>query len=125
MRATIHTDAAPAAVGPYSQAIRAGDQIWVSGQIGLDPASGRLVEGGVEAETRRVLASLKAILEVAGSGLDRVVKATVYLADLGDFETVNRVYAGFFGEEPPARMCVGVSSLPKGARVAVDAVAVS
>jgi 2-iminobutanoate/2-iminopropanoate deaminase len=125
MRATIHTDAAPAAVGPYSQAIRAGDQIWVSGQIGLDPASGRLVEGGVEAETRQVLASLQAILEAAGSGLDRVVKATVYLADMGDFETVNRVYAGVFGEGPPARMCVGVSSLPKGARVAVDAIAVS
>jgi 2-iminobutanoate/2-iminopropanoate deaminase len=118
------SDAAPA-VGPYSQAIRAGDWIWVSGQIGLDPASGRLVDGGVEAEARQALGHLKAILREAGSDLSRVVKATVYLVDMGDFEVVNRIYAGFFDEEPPARVCLGVTGLPKGGRVAIDAVALS
>jgi 2-iminobutanoate/2-iminopropanoate deaminase len=117
-------DAAPA-IGPYSQAIRAGDWIWVSGQIGLDPASGRLVDGGVEAEARQALGHVKAILQAAGSDLARVVKATVYLVDMGDFEAVNRIYAGFFDEEPPARMCLEVTGLPKGGRVAIDAVAFS
>jgi len=121
----IRTDRAAAAVGPYSQAVAASGWIWVSGQIGIDPGSGRMVEGGVEDEARQVLQNLSAVLEAAGSGLDRVVKATIYLTDLGSFDAVNRVYAGFFGDPPPARACVEVSALPKGARVEIDAVAVS
>jgi len=121
----IRTEKAAAAVGPYSQAVAASGWIWVSGQIGIDPGSGRMVEGGVEDEARQVLQNLSAVLEAAGSGLDRVVKATIYLTDLGSFEVVNRVYAGFFGDPPPARACVEVSALPKGARVEIDAVAVS
>lgn len=125
MRERIQASSAAPAVGPYSQAIRAGGWIWVSGQIGLDPASGRLVDGGVEAEARQALGHLKSILEAAGSDLSRVVKATVYLVDMGEFDAVNRVYASFFGEEPPARMCLEVAGLPKGGRVAIDAVAIS
>jgi 2-iminobutanoate/2-iminopropanoate deaminase len=125
MRERIQASGAAPAVGPYSQAIRAGDWIWVSGQIGLDPAAGRLVDGGVEAEARQALGHLRAILEEAGSDLSRVVKATLYLVDMGDFDAVNRVYANFFGEEPPARMCLEVTGLPKGGRVAIDAVALS
>lgn len=125
MKERIRASGAAPAVGPYSQAIRAGGWIWVSGQIGLDRASGRLVDGGVEAEARQALGHLKAILEEAGSDLSRVVKATVYLVDMGDFEAVNRIYAGYFKEEPPARMCLEVAGLPKGGRVAFDAVALS
>ena len=112
-------------MGPYSQAVRAGDLIWVSGQIGLDPQTGRMVAGGVEAEAVRALTNLRTILESAGSGLERIVKATLYLVDMGDFEAVNRVYARFFEQDPPARVCVEVSGLPKGGRVEVDAVAIS
>jgi len=125
MRETIHSDRAPKAVGPYSQAIAAGGLIWASGQIPLLPATGVMVEGGVGEQARQALCNLRAVLEAAGSGLDRVVKATVYLVDMGDFEEVNGVYAEFFGEAPPARVCVEVSGLPKGARVEVDAVALS
>jgi 2-iminobutanoate/2-iminopropanoate deaminase len=125
MRETIHSNAAPAAVGPYSQAVRANGHVWISGQIGLDPATGRIVDGGVAPEARRVLQNVSAILQAAGSAVERVVRTTVYLVDLGDFEVVNGVYADFFGVEPPARMCVAVAGLPKGARVAIDAVALS
>jgi len=125
MRETIHTDHAPAAVGPYSQAVRDGDRIWVSGQLGLDPGTGQMVPGGVEPETRQALTNLRAILEAAGSGLERIVKATVYLADMGDFGAVNRIYAEFFETDPPARVCVEVAALPKGGRVEIDAVALS
>jgi len=125
MRETIHSDRAPRAVGPYSQAIAAGGLIWASGQIPLVPATGVMVEGGVGEQARQALCNLRAVLEAAGSGLDRVVKATVYLVDMGDFEEVNGVYAEFFGDAPPARVCVQVSGLPKGARVEVDAVALS
>jgi 2-iminobutanoate/2-iminopropanoate deaminase len=125
MRETIRTETAPAAVGPYSQAVRGGPWVWVSGQLGLDPQSGQLVGGGIEEQARQALANVRAILVAAGSGLDRVVKATVYLTDLEDFEAVNRVYAGFFGADPPARVCVEVSRLPKGGRVEIDAVALS
>lgn len=124
MRRTVATDAAPKAVGPYSQAVIGGDLVWVSGQIPIDPGSGRLVEGSIEDETRRALHNVSAVLEAAGSGLDRVLRATVYLTDLAHFDAVNRVYAEFFGEQaPPARACVQVVALPKGARVEVDAVA--
>ena len=125
MRETIHSDRAPRAVGPYSQAIAAGGLIWASGQIPLLPATGVMVEGGVGEQARQALCNLRAVLEAAGSGLDRVVKATVYLVDMGDFEEVNGVYAEFFGDAPPARVCVEVSGLPKGALVEVDAVALS
>jgi 2-iminobutanoate/2-iminopropanoate deaminase len=96
---------------------------WVSGQIALDPSSGRLVEGGINDQTRQVLENLRRILEAAGSDLERVIKCTVYLTDLGDFDAVNAVYAEFFPQRPPARVCVEVSALPKGARVEIDAVA--
>ena len=121
----IRTDRAPAAIGPYSQAVAADGRIWISGQIGLAPDSGRLVPGGVEAEARQALCNLAEILEAAGSSPRRVVKTTIYLIEMGDFEVVNRVYAETFGEHPPARACVEVAGLPKGARVEVDAVALS
>jgi 2-iminobutanoate/2-iminopropanoate deaminase len=125
MRKAVYTERAPHAVGPYSQAIVAGGFVWVSGQIGLDGATGRLVEGGIEGQARQVLHNLRGVLEAAGSGLDRVVRATVYLTDLRDFDAVNKVYSGFFGEPPPARVCVEVTALPKGASVEIDAVALS
>lgn len=120
---TISTKDAPAAVGPYAQAVRAGGVLFASGQIGLDPATGRMVEGGVEAETRRALRNLAAVLEAGGSGLGRVLRATVYLADMRDFAAMNGVYADAFGEHRPARACVEVAGLPKGARVEIDAIA--
>jgi len=123
MREIIHTDRAPAAIGPYSQAIRTAGQLWLSGQIGLDPQTGRLVEGGIEAETRQALTHLRAVLVAGGSDLGRVVRATVYLAEMADFKAFNRVYAEFFPDDPPARACVAVAGLPKGARVEIDAVA--
>jgi len=125
MRETVRTEKAPAAVGPYSQAVKAGQTVWVSGQIPLDPETGGLVSGDVESQARQVMRNLGAILEAAGSGFDRVVKATVYLTDLGDFDVVNRVYAEFMPSPPPARVCVEVSRLPRGARVEVDAVALT
>lgn len=123
MRRVVRSDEAPAAIGPYSQAIVSGGLVWASGQIALDPETGRLVEGGIEAQTRRTLTNLKAVLEAGGSGLDRVLRATVYLADMADFAAFNQVYAEFFREDPPARACIEVSALPKGARIEIDAVA--
>jgi len=123
MKQVIRTAAAPAAVGPYSQAVVVDGWLWVSGQIPLDPATGRLLKGDIEAATRRVLDNLAAVVEAAGAELDEVVKVTIYLTDLGEFETVNRVYAEYFSGEPPARACVEVSRLPKGAEVEMDAVA--
>jgi 2-iminobutanoate/2-iminopropanoate deaminase len=123
MRKVISTERAPGAVGPYSQAIVAGGFVWCSGQIPLDPATGQLVQGEIEEETRQVLNNLRAVLDAAGSNMDRVVRATVYLADLNDFERVNAVYAESFGEQPPARVCIEACGLPKGARVEIDAIA--
>jgi len=125
VRTTVDTKAAPAAVGPYAQGVVAAGLVWVSGQIPLDPETGRLVEGGVEEQTRRALANVRAVLEAAGSQLDRVVKATVYLTDLSEFEAMNRVYAETFGSVRPARVTVEVSRLPKDARVEIDAIALS
>lgn len=123
-RQEIRTADAPAPVGPYSQAIRAGDVVYASGQIPLDPATGEKVEGEIEDEARQVLANLKAVLEAAGSGMDRVVKATVYLTDLSLFPRVNAVYAEAFDADPaPARVTVGVAALPLGAQVEIDAIA--
>ena len=121
-RTTINTNAAPGAVGPYVQGVRAGSLLFVSGQIALDPATGALVEGGIEGQTRRVMTNLAAILEAGGSGLDRVVKATVYLTDLDAFDAMNRVYASFFPGDKPARVCVEVSRLPRNSLVEIDAI---
>ena len=123
MREVVSTDRAPGAVGPYSQAIRTGDLVFASGQVALDPATGKLVDGGIEEQARQVLANLSAVLEAAGTHLERVVRATVYLTDLGDFERVNAIYAEWFPETPPARVCVEVSRLPKESRVEIDAIA--
>ena len=121
----IHTDAAPAAIGPYSQAVRAGDFVFTAGQIGLDPATGEMVPGGVEAQTRQALRNLQAVLEAAGASLHQVVKTTVFLADMNDFAAMNAVYATFFSAEPPARSAVQAAALPKGALVEIEAVAYS
>ena len=123
-RQEIRTADAPAPVGPYSQAIRTGDMVYASGQIPLDPATGEKIEGEIEDETRQVLANLQAVLEAAGSRMDRVVKATVYLTDLSLFPRVNAVYAEAFDVDPaPARVTVGVAALPLGAQVEIDAIA--
>lgn len=123
MREVVSTDRAPGAVGPYSQAIRTGNLVFASGQVALDPATGKLVDGGIEEQTRQVLANLSAVLEAAGTTLERVVRSTVYLTDLGDFGRVNAIYAEWFPEAPPARVCVEVSRLPKESRVEIDAIA--
>ena len=122
---TIHTDTAPKALGPYSQAIKAGEFIFTAGQVGLDPQSGEIVAGGIEAETRQVLNNIKKILEAAGSSLDRVVKTTVYLRDIQDFAAMNGVYATFFTANPPARSTVQVAALPRGVAVEIDTIAIA
>jgi 2-iminobutanoate/2-iminopropanoate deaminase len=122
-REAISTDAAPAAVGPYSQAIRAGDLVFTAGQLGIDPASGELVGDGVAEQAERALANLGAILASAGSGMDRLVKVTVYLAEIGDWPAVNEVYARLVPEPFPARSAFAVKDLPRGARIEIEAVA--
>jgi reactive intermediate/imine deaminase len=121
-RKIIQTDDAPAAIGAYSQAVRAGNLVFLSGQIPLDPGTMQLVEGDFEARTRRVFDNLRAVAHAAGGDLDDVVKLTVYLTDLGNFGTVNTVMADYFEEPYPARAAVGVASLPKGADVEAEAV---
>lgn len=123
MRDAISTEAAPKAIGPYSQAVRAGSLVFVSGQIPLDPSTGALVDGDIAAQTHRVFANLKAILEAAGTSLDHVVRATVYLADMNDFGTVNEVYGSYFSSPAPARATVQAARLPKDARVEIDVIA--
>ncbi len=119
----IHTDGAPAAIGPYSQAVVAGDFVFTAGQIGLDPATGAMVEGGVEAQAHRALTNLGAVLEAAGSGFDRVVKTTVFVADMADYKAVNAVYAQYFRAPFPGRSAVAAAALPAGALVEIEAVA--
>ena len=123
MRERIQTDKAPAAIGPYSQAIRAGGFVFVSGQIPIDPATGEFVKGGIAEQTEQVLKNLAALLEAAGSGLDKVVKTTVFLADMKEFAQMNEVYATFFSGAPPARATVAAAGLPRDARVEIEAVA--
>jgi 2-iminobutanoate/2-iminopropanoate deaminase len=123
MRQAVSTPAAPAAIGPYSQAIRAGSLVFVSGQIPLDPETGKLIEGDVTLQTHRVFRSLAAILEAAGSSLDRVVRATVYLADMNDFAAMNDVYGTYFSSPAPARSTVQAARLPKDARIEIDVIA--
>jgi 2-iminobutanoate/2-iminopropanoate deaminase len=119
----VKTDGAPAAIGPYSQAIVSGDLVFLSGQIPLDPKTGTMVEGDITAQTERVLDNLAAVLAAAGSSFARVVKTTIYLVDLADFQAVNTAYAKRFTSAPPARATVQVSALPKGARVEIEAIA--
>jgi 2-iminobutanoate/2-iminopropanoate deaminase len=124
-RNVIHTDKAPKAIGPYSQAIRVGDFIYTAGQVPIVPATGDLIAGDIEAQTRQALNNLKAVLEAAGSGLDKVVKTTVFMTNLGDFARMNGVYAEFFPSQPPARSTVQVAALPKGAMVEIECVAIT
>jgi 2-iminobutanoate/2-iminopropanoate deaminase len=121
----VATPDAPAAIGPYSQAIVAGGLVFTAGQVALDPKTMELVEGDVKAQTERVFANLAAVLRAAGTGLDRVVKATVFLADMGDFAAMNEVYARAFGGHRPARSTVAVRTLPKNARVEIELVALA
>jgi 2-iminobutanoate/2-iminopropanoate deaminase len=120
MREVVATNAAPKAIGPYSQAIKVNGLIFTAGQIALDPASGALVEGDVARQTVRVFENLKAIVEAAGSSLDRAVKATVFLKDMGDFAAMNEVYARYFPKDPPARSTVEAARLPRDVRVEID-----
>ena len=124
-REVISTDKAPAAVGPYSQAVRIGDFVFAAGQVAIDPAAGKLIEGDVAAQTRQVLTNLSTVLEAAGSSLDRVVKTTVFLKDMGHFKTMNAVYGEFFSSDPPARSAIEVAALPLNALVEIEAIAVT
>ena len=123
MKKVISTTKAPAAIGPYSQAIRVGNLVYTSGQIPIDPATGEFAEGGIKEQTRQSLLNLKAILEEAGLTMSDVVKTTVFMADMNDFAAMNAVYAEFFAEPYPARSAVAVKTLPKGALVEIEAVA--
>ncbi len=123
MKNIINTDKAPAAVGPYNQAISIDKFVFTSGQIPMDPGSGKIVKGGIQQQTRQVLENLKAVLEASGSTLSKVVKATVYLDDINNFPQFNRVYEEYFPTEPPARSTVQVAALPMGASVEMDLIA--
>jgi len=123
-RRAVSTTAAPGAVGPYSQAIVTDDLVFCSGQVGLDPATGEIVSGGVEAEAERVIRNLEAVLDAAGCTLADVVKTTCFLADINDFQRFNAVYAPFWPDPPPARSTFQVAALPRGARVEIEAIAV-
>jgi 2-iminobutanoate/2-iminopropanoate deaminase len=123
-RRIVHTDGAPAAIGPYSQAVVHGHLVYTAGQIALNPQTGRMVRDDVAAETEQVMRNLAAVLEAAGSGFDRALRCEVYLADLADYGVVNEVYGRFFGEAPPARVAIQAARLPKDARVEISCVAV-
>src|SRR5688572_9363160 len=123
VREAVATESAPKAIGPYSQAIRAAGLLFVSGQIPIDPATGALVDGDIAAQTHRVFANLKAILEAGGATFDRVVRTTVYLADMNDFAAMNEVYASYFSSPAPARATVQAARLPRDARVEIDVIA--
>ena len=123
MRQAVSTSSAPAAIGPYSQAIKAGNLIFISGQIPLDPGTMQLVEGGIREQTGRVLENLKAVVTAAGGSLESIVRTTVFLADLNDFAEMNEVYGSFFGENPPARSTVEVRRLPRDVKIEIDAIA--
>lgn len=125
MKQVISTPKAPAAIGPYSQAIRVGNLIYTSGQIPIDPATGSFVEGGIKEQTRQSLTNVKAILEEAGTSMANVIKTTVFMSDMADFADINSVYAEFFSEPFPARSAVAVKTLPKGALVEIEVIAES
>ena len=123
-KTSIHSDNAPAAIGTYSQAVRSGDTVYISGQIPLDPRSMAVVDGGIEAEVHRVFQNLRAVCEAAGGSLDEIVKLTIYLVDLSHFTTVNDIMARYFSQPYPARAAIGVAALPKGVGVEMDAIMV-
>ena len=123
-RKTIHTPKAPKAIGPYSQAVAANGTVYLSGQIGIDPATGQLVAGGIEAEARRVFANLAAVAEAAGSSLAAAVRVTIYLTDFGHFAVVNGIMQEFFSEPYPARVTIAAAGLPRGAAIEVDCILV-
>jgi 2-iminobutanoate/2-iminopropanoate deaminase len=125
MKKIISTSDAPAALGPYSQAVRVGSTIYCAGQIPLDPKSGQIVSGGVDVQTRRVMDNITAVLLAEGLTLDHVVKTTIFLMDLNDFQMVNEIYGSYFKQQPPARSTVQVAGLPKGARVEIEVIAVA
>ncbi len=120
----IATKEAPHAIGPYSQAVRSGNTLYLSGQIALDPASGNLIEGDFASQARRVFDNLRAVLRASGADFHNVVRATVYLTDLGNFQALNSIYGQYFGDHKPARSTVGVAQLPRGAAVEIDLIAV-
>ena len=124
MREPIATDRAPQAIGPYSQAVRAGTHVFCSGQIPIDPATGLIIDGDISVQTRQVLTNLSRVLEAAGAALDQVVKTTVYLADMDDFAAMNAVYGTFFSSPAPARSTIQAARLPRDARVEIDVIAV-
>lgn len=119
----IFTQKAPAAMGPYSQAVKAGEFIFVSGQIPIEPSTGKLVGGTIEEQTSRALENIKTILEAAGSSLDKVVKASISIKDMGDFQVINKIYGQYFTKDPPARACVQVAKLPLGAKLEIEVIA--
>jgi 2-iminobutanoate/2-iminopropanoate deaminase len=123
MKKVIHSEKAPEAVGPYSQAIVSGNLVFTSGQIGIDPGSGKIVEGGIREQARQVMANLSAVLEAAGSGLSNVIKATVFLDDIKNFADFNEVYSEYFPSDPPARSAFQVAALPLGAMVEIEMLA--
>ena len=125
MKKIIATTEAPAAVGPYSQAVRIGNFVFCSGQIPLDPKTAQIVEGDIKDQTRRVMENISAVLRAEGLGLENIVKTTIFLTDLGDFQTVNELYGSYFKSEPPARSTVQVSALPKGANIEIEVIAVA
>ncbi|ADL08535.1 RidA family protein [Thermosediminibacter oceani] len=123
MKKVIKTDMAPKAIGPYSQAVMVGDFLFASGQIAINPATGEIVEGGIEAQTRQVMENVKNILKAANMDFSNVVKTTVFITNMDDFAKVNEIYAEYFSENPPARSCVEVSRLPKGVLIEVEVIA--
>ena len=125
MKKIISTTEAPAAIGPYSQAIRAGSTIYCSGQIPLDPKTGQIISGGIDKQTRRVLDNITALLKAEGLGFENIVKTTIFLTNLGDFQTVNEIYGSYFKSQPPARSTVQVSALPRGANVEIEVIALA
>jgi 2-iminobutanoate/2-iminopropanoate deaminase len=123
-RQIIHTENAPAAVGPYSQAVKIGNLVYTAGQIGINPATGEMQEG-LEAQARQVMANLQAVLTAAGAGFDTVVKTTIFITDMADFGVINGIYGAFFPDQPPARSTVAVAQLPLGALVEIEAIALT
>ncbi|MHB8172420.1 MAG: RidA family protein [Thermincolia bacterium] len=119
----ISTDRAPAAIGPYSQAIKAGNLLFTSGQVPIEPSTGQVIQGDIQIQTRLVLENLKAVLEAGGSSLDKVLKATVFIKDMNDFAKVNEIFAEYFRENPPARSCIEAARLPRDVGVEIEAIA--
>ena len=125
MKKIISTNEAPAAIGPYSQGVRVGSTIYYSGQIPLDPKTGQVVSGGIDVQARRVMENISGLLKAEGLGFENIVKTTIFLADIGDFQTVNEIYGGYFKQAPPARSTVQAGALPKNVRIEIEVIAVA